>query len=98
MSRKLTRADRFRKCPLKCVANLPRFRSFWGPETFSRARCSKRDVHLLAGLVGWQAGLEPGLGIIFRYLEGPNDTRLHRRKLLEDSADDLAVERLQSQG
>src|SRR5262249_19579774 len=30
MSRKLTRADRFRKYPLKCVANLPRFQNFWG--------------------------------------------------------------------
>jgi hypothetical protein len=43
---------RFRKCPLKCVANLPRFRKSLGTRDFSRARCSKRDVHLLAGLVG----------------------------------------------
>src|SRR5262249_40377972 len=32
-----------------------------GPRDLSQGRCSKRDVHLLAGPVGWQAELEPGL-------------------------------------
>jgi hypothetical protein len=49
------------KMPFEMCGEFAPIPELLGTRDFSRARCSKRDVHLLAGLVGWQAGLEPGL-------------------------------------